>query len=79
MTTIQLPRQCDRCRRSLRKAKDVDGWNAIFKTGVVIGLLCPKCQTPAENAEAVINEATTDYRGVDPAGRFWGQPKGVAR
>lgn len=26
--------------------------------------ICPSCQTPEENAEAVINEATIDYSQV---------------
>lgn len=49
-----------------------------MKDGVVVGALCPKCQTPDENAEAAINEATVTY-GHDAGGRVTGQPKGVGR
>lgn len=37
----------------------------------------PRCQTPEENAEAVVNEATTVY-GRDAHGRFTGRPKADA-
>lgn len=50
--------RCTRCRRRWRGSDD---WNAEFRKGVFVGLLCPTCQTPEENAEAVINEATLDY------------------
>lgn len=52
-------------------------WNATVKRGVVVGFLCPDCQTPEENAEAVVNEATTIY-GRDAHGRFTGRPKADA-
>jgi hypothetical protein len=38
------------------------------------GCLCPDCQTPEENAEAAINEATLEY-GVSVDGRLLGRPK----
>jgi hypothetical protein len=31
-------------------------WNATLRQGVVVGYLCPDCQTPEENAEAAIHE-----------------------
>ena len=52
-------------------------WNATVKRGVVVGSLCPNYQTPEENAEAVVNEATTVY-GRDAQGRFTGRPKADA-
>jgi hypothetical protein len=42
--------------------------------GVVVGLLCPQCQTPEENAEAEINAATLIYE-VGPDGRIGGRPR----
>ncbi len=51
---------CDRCRRRPGK-RDLDRWNAVFRDGVVVGFLCPDCQTPEESTEAEINEATIDY------------------
>ena len=50
--------RCTRCARRLRNA---DGWNTIFRMGVLTGYLCPSCQTPEENSEAEINDATLDY------------------
>lgn len=32
-----------------------------MKAGRPVGHICPNCQTPEENAEAEINDATTDY------------------
>jgi len=61
--------KCDRCQRRYRGQAD---WNATFKQGKITGYLCPDCQSPDMNAEAVINEATIDYkRGYhDPDGRL---------
>jgi len=49
-------------------------WNAIAENGVITGIICPSCQTPQENAEAAINEATLAY-SVRPDGRFISRPK----
>jgi hypothetical protein len=70
MITQTTLRRCDRCRRRLRGGTD---WNVVVERGVITGLLCPDCQTPDENAEAVINEATTDYAVF--AGRLVGRRK----
>lgn len=66
--------KCSRCRRRMRRN---DGWNTGFKAGIVVGYLCPSCQSPEENAEAEINEATIDYSTgvVDQFGRLWATPK----
>lgn len=60
--------RCTRCNRRLRNGV---GWNIVFASGVVTGFLCPGCQTPQENTEAEINEATLDYSKtwLDPFGR----------
>ncbi|MGN8245278.1 hypothetical protein ACTHAM_002397 [Cellulomonas soli] len=50
-----------RCQRCKRKYRGRGEWNAVFAKGVVVAFLCPTCQAPEENAEAVINEATIDY------------------
>jgi len=57
MTAIVI--RCDRCGRRYRNpaAFVTDEWNATLRQGVVVGYLCPDCQTP-ENAEAAIHEAT---------------------
>lgn len=44
--------------------------------GVPAGYLCPGCQTPEENAEAEVNQATLDY-AVRADGRAIGVPKGL--
>lgn len=64
--------RCSRCNRRMRSG---NGWNVDVRGGYVTGFICPGCQTPEENAEAVINEATTEYGGVDPYGRIIGRPK----
>ena len=73
-TTIR----CDSCKRRLRNPAAPNAWNATFKAGRIVGYLCPDCQTPAENAEAEINEATLVY-GQTAGGRYFGVPKGTGR
>jgi hypothetical protein len=43
--------------------------------GRIVELLCPDCQTPEEDAEAAVNEATLEY-GIDSTGAVRGRPKG---
>lgn len=50
--------QCTECGRVWRGEGD---WNATMKGGKAVGVLCPGCQTPEQNAEAEINAATIDY------------------
>lgn len=64
-----------RCKRCGKKYRARGDWNAVLRDGVVLHLLCPRCQTPEENAEAEINLATLDY-GRDAFGRVTGRPKG---
>ncbi|NDJ91469.1 hypothetical protein [Mycolicibacter kumamotonensis] len=66
--------RCDRCRRRYRGHGE---WNATARQGVIVGYLCPDCQTPEENAEAEINLATLDYF-VGADGLFRGRPKVVS-
>lgn len=58
-------RPCDRCGRRARSLQAMTDWNVVLELGVIISLLCPDCQTPEENAEAAINEATLDYAVID--------------
>lgn len=67
--------RCSRCQRKLRNPRTGDGWNVTVKAGVVHGYLCPGCQTAEENAEAVINESTTEYLGVNVDGFLIGRAK----
>ncbi|GJO37416.1 hypothetical protein NJB1604_02180 [Mycobacterium marinum] len=69
-------RPCDRCGRRARSLAAMSDWNVVVERGYVTGLLCPNCQTPQENAEAAVNEATLDYTVID--GRLAGRPKGIA-
>ena len=72
---VQIPNRCARCNRRFRaSAADADMWNSTFKSGVPVETLCPACQTPDENAEAAINEATLSY-GRDAFGRVLGVPR----
>jgi len=43
--------------------------------GRVVAVICPACQSAAENAEAEINMATTVYAGVNAYGQLVGKPK----
>lgn len=65
---------CTCGRRFSWDTPDVDQWNAVMQAGVAVGVLCPNCQTPAENLEAEVNAATTDYH-LDTWGRVRGNPK----
>jgi hypothetical protein len=49
-------------------------WNVVVEHGVVTSLLCNRCQTPEEFAEAEINAATLDYKVI--GGRLAGRIKG---
>lgn len=69
------PLKCERCPRVFREAlPDAKQWNATMKRGILVGSLCPNCQTPEENAEAEINQATTTY-STDAFGRLIGTMK----
>ncbi|MDQ6854726.1 MAG: hypothetical protein M3046_13715 [Actinomycetota bacterium] len=55
------------------------GWSQRADKGRLTDeYMCPDCQTPEENAEAEINEATLDYRRgkIDARGRMTAPPKG---
>ncbi|MCA9052099.1 MAG: hypothetical protein KDA89_25355 [Planctomycetaceae bacterium] len=67
--------RCMRCGRRLRN--DKSGWNAVLVDGVVTGIVCPRCQSPEENAEAEINDGTIEY-STDDDGLHRGSPKGVS-
>lgn len=68
---------CDRCNRKTTETKCI-GWNCTVRRGIIVGYLCPACQTSEENAEAEINEATLDYQGRDAFGRYTASAKGLA-
>jgi hypothetical protein len=63
-----------RCQRCDRRYRGHGAWNLVAEQGVVRGALCPDCQTPEEDAEAAIHEATLDY-GKLSDGRITGKPK----
>ncbi|QLL08846.1 hypothetical protein [Mycobacterium vicinigordonae] len=52
--------KCCRCRKRYRGQGD---WNADFIAGLMVGIICPGCQTAAEHLGAAVNEATVDYSG----------------
>lgn len=66
---------CERCGK--RVPRHPADWNCTRTSGVIVGYLCPSCQTPEENAEAEINSATTDY-STDANGFLRGNPRGAA-
>lgn len=68
-------RPCDRCGRRARSLAAMENWNVIAEFGLITGLLCDRCQTPEEYAEAEIRAATLDYAVI--GGRLAGRPTGV--
>lgn len=64
--------KCGRCHRRMR---NVGEWNVVMREGHIESYLCPRCQTPEENAGAEVNLATLDYLGPGPDGCFRGRPK----
>lgn len=60
---------CARCERPFSlTVPDVDAWNGVLNpAGELVGLLCPDCQTPEEDAEATIRDATEDV-AIGPDG-----------
>jgi hypothetical protein len=49
--------RCDRCKRRYQGAADADGW--MYRTSPLHGItvLCLRCQTPQEYAEAALSDA----------------------
>ena len=64
---------CDRCGRRGRSLPAMNDWNVSFNRGVITGLICNHCQTPLENAEAAVNDATLEYTRI--GGRHAARPK----
>lgn len=54
---------CMRCGKS-EFVGNAEGWNTVFDKGVIVGHICPGCQTDEEDIEAQVNEALTDYSNV---------------
>jgi hypothetical protein len=67
-----MRRACTRCNHT---GKDKGNWNGNLRQGVLIEIICPRCQSAQENAEAEINESTLIYRGLDAFGRVIASPK----
>ncbi|MEU3527532.1 hypothetical protein AB0E62_27300 [Streptomyces sp. NPDC038707] len=58
---------CSRCTRACWKdADDFHRWNATMNRSVLVGLVCPECQTAEEHIEAEVKEATLDYASAVP-------------
>ncbi|MFD9061486.1 hypothetical protein ACFVZ3_08215 [Kitasatospora purpeofusca] len=72
-TKIRPLGHCSRCTRACWKdSDDYLRWNATMSRGVLVGLICPGCQTAEEHVEAEVKEATLDYEGAveDATGRL---------
>lgn len=68
--------RCSRCGRRYRDHhSDAQEWNLTASAGIVVGYICPGCQTPEEDLEAQVNLATTEYLGRDAFGRLVGRVK----
>lgn len=66
--------QCGQCG-AVASLTDLEGWNAEFKAGRAVAIICPACQTPEQDLEAAVNEAMLDYSSRD--GLIVGTPKGA--
>jgi hypothetical protein len=67
---------CGRCRRDAPRdlrSKDAEDWNAQWRKGELVLLLCPSCQTPEEFVEAEVNAAEL-RAGVEDGGQFVADP-----
>lgn len=51
------PTRCGRCGRNPSGQVDADLWNHDADAGVIVGYICPDCQTDADRAEAVMADA----------------------
>lgn len=68
--------QCGQCGATT-PLTHMEGWNAEFKAGRVVAIICPNCQTPEQDLEAAVNEAMLDYSSRD--GLIVGTPKGLGQ
>src|SRR6266516_1214597 len=55
--------RCDRCKRHYQGAADADGWTYRAAQRHVITVLCPRCQTPEEYADAGLSDAILAHEG----------------
>lgn len=57
--------KCTVCRRRFRVGShDFRLWNGEWKAGLLVAVLCPKCQTPEQDIEAQVNNVFTRYVGT---------------
>jgi hypothetical protein len=55
--------RCDCCKRRYQGAADADGWIYRAAQRHVITVLCPRCQTPEEYADAALSDAILAHEG----------------
>jgi hypothetical protein len=55
--------RCDRCKQRYQGAADADGWVYHAAQRHVITVLCPRCQTPEEYADAALSDAILAHDG----------------
>jgi len=66
---------CDRCPRPYHpNVADAAYWNMVLRDGRIVAVLCPGCQSPEEDMEAEVNQATLSYE-ADDQGRIWNRPR----
>lgn len=64
--------RCGRCGSYRRRSSDPFHWNEESVAGLVIGYLCPDCQTSEEHIEAEVNvtlSPPSEHRAVKVEGR----------
>lgn len=59
--------------------RNADRWNMNWVAGLVVGYLCPDCQTPQEDLEAEFRFITDDYSQWRPLNTAGGTTTVVAR
>jgi len=58
--------RCYRCGKRYRGTEShLDTWNVEYIMGILIGRVCPDCQSPEENAEAEIDMVLEDHSGAE--------------
>lgn len=63
------------CTLCANTGTDRGDWNGSYRSGRLLSIICPDCQSADQNAEAAINEATLDY-SMNAFGQVVVRPKG---
>ena len=65
---IMSTAKCQRCGCLYQDSNNKEQWNMDLWHGMLMGFICPDCQTDEESIEAETNAATVDYSKCKPIG-----------